>query len=227
MLGLAAGVLAGLAAWLAAEPAHHAFQPRRFPVTQMGLTSLQPTPESQHAADLKNATLVYAILGGLTGLAMGAAGGLIVRSPGHGLVVGVAGLAAGSLAVAAVGSVLLPYFFRGPVPDINDLLTPILLHGGIWMVIGAVGGSAFALGMKRRRHLFNAMAAACVGGFLASILFHLLGGSLFTGSEITDAVAKSTAPRLLAMIFVTVLVAVGAANGALSRVHDRRSVPAS
>jgi hypothetical protein len=166
---------------------------------------------------LANATLAFAILGGVTGLMLGLAGGLAGRSRARGVIVGLASLAAGTIVGALASFALIPLFFRGLVPDLNDLLTPILIHGGIWMAIGALGGLAFAIGMGRGRHVPVAVGAACVGAFVASVLFHLLSEGLFADSSSTAPLAKSALARLLAMLLVTVLVAVGAARGTLGR----------
>jgi hypothetical protein len=211
-------VVAGVVAWLAGEQAHGFFRPRLYKVEVMAFgTTWQPSRESQFAADLRNAALAFAILGGVTGLAMGVAGGLAGGSVARGGVVGLAAFLAGAVAGASASFVLVPFFYRRLVPDTNDLLTPILIHGGIWMAIGAVGGLAFALGLQSRRHLANALGAACIGAFLAAVLFHLLSGSLFPDSRSTEALAGLPVVRLLAMLLVPVLVAVGSARGALGR----------
>ena len=139
--------------------------------------------------------------------------------------VGLAALAAGAIAAALISFALLPFCFRGLVPDLNDLMTPILIHGGIWMGIGAVGGWAFGTGMSSRRHILNALGAASVGGFVASVLYHLLTGSLFPDVSLTEPVAKSVVVRLIAMVLVTVLIAVGAASGSMGRHRDRTARP--
>ena len=113
------------------------------------------------------------------------------------------------------------------MPDTNDLLTPILIHGGIWMAVGAIGGLAFSVGMSRGRHLLSAVAAACAGAFVASVLYHLLGGFLILDSSAAEPLASSAVLRLLAMLLVSVLVAVGSARGALGRVWTKApSAPA-
>jgi hypothetical protein len=226
-IALGAGVAAGLIAWLAGELTHGFFRPRLYKVEVMGLgTTMQPSRESQFAADLRNAALAFAILGCATGLAMGLAGGLAGGSAARGVVVGLAAQAAGGLVGALAAAALVPFFYRRLVPDSNDLLTPILLHGGIWMAIGAVGGLAFALGLNSRRRLANALGAACIGAFLAAVLFHLLSGSLFPDSGSTEPVASSSGVRLLALLLVTTLVAVGAARGALGRADRPARAPA-
>ena len=222
-IALSAGVAAGLVAGLAGEFVHNIFKPQVFPIKVAFTTYIQPTAVSMNTADLKNATVVFTILGGITGLAMGIAGGFAGRSLSRGLVVGLGGLVAGGLVGALASLGLLPLFYRRLVPDPNDLLSPILIHGGIWMAIGAVGGMAFAIGMKCGRGIFNAVAGACCGALIATILFHGAGEALFPDAGSTAAVATLASVRLLAVFLVTVLIAFGTAWG----VRGRSSRPAA
>ncbi len=75
--------------------------------------------------------------------------------------------------------------------------------------------------MSRGRHLLNTVAAACAGAFVASVLYHLLGGFLVLDSSAAEPLASSAILRLLAMLLVAVLVAVGSARGALGRVWTK------
>jgi hypothetical protein len=181
------------------------------------MTAMRPSRESQQLADTLNATLAFVILGGVTGLVMGIAGSLSGRSTERAGIVGLAALVAGA-AGAIVGFLaaraLIPFFFRGLVPDRNDLLTPIMIHGGIWMAIGAVGGLAFAIGMRCWKRLPDVVAGACFGALLATFVFHALSGTLFPMSGSTEPVANTWIVRLLALFLVPVLIAVGAARGA-------------
>jgi len=156
---------------------------------------------------------------------MGIAGGLAGRSPGRAAQVGVAALAIGALAGSGVARLLLPFFFREVVPNLNDLITPILLHGGIWMAIGAVGGAAFSMGVGARRSVAKAAVAGCVGGLAAAVVYHLLGGLILTGSTLTVPLSESASVRLLAMTLPAVLIAIGAATATQDAV--RGSLPAS
>jgi hypothetical protein len=221
---LAAGVVAALLAWLAGELAHQYFRPRKYSSQVMGVTSMQPSRESQKAAELANATLASAVLGAVTALTMGLAGGLAGRAPGRGAIVGLGAAALGAFAGAAASWALIPVFFRQLVPDWNDLLTPILIHGGIWAPIGAVGGLAFAAGMGIWRRVLAAVLAGCVSAFAASFVFHVLTGILFPHSSALEAVVGSPAIRVIAISLVTILTAIGAAQGTLGRLH-RRSNP--
>jgi len=217
IIAVSAGVAAGLLSWLLVELTHGFFRPRLYPVSALGLTTMRPSSESQQLADTLNATLAFVILGGVTGMVMGFAGALSGRTTKRAGMVGLAALVAGA-AGAMVGflasKVLIPFFFRGLVPDRNDLLTPIMIHGGIWMAIGAVGGLAFAIGMRCGKRVPDVIAGACFGALLATFCFHALSGTLFPMSGSTEPLANTWIVRLMAMFLVPVLIAVGAARGA-------------
>jgi len=214
---LLAGVVAGFVAWGAGELAHSFFRPRTYRVEIMGMVSMQPSRESQKTADIANSTLAFAILGSVTALMMGLAGGLAVRNPGRGVMVGLVAQAAGAMAGAAAAFALIPIFYWQLVPDSNDLLTPILIHGGVWTAVGVVGGMSFVAGMNAWRQVPVAAVFACVGAFTASIVFHVLTGILFPHSSSSEPIGRSAIVRLLASLLVTVLVAIGVAKGTLRR----------
>ena len=88
------------------------------------------------------------------------------------------------------------------------------------MAIGAVGGLAFGIGMGPKRNLSSTIGAACVGAFLASVIAHLIGGSLSSDEGATQTVARSSLVRLIGMALVTVLVALGAARGAIGHARS-------
>ena len=222
-IALLAGVVAGLGAWLAGELLHEFFQPEVFKVKVALLTFIQPTAASLNAAEFKNAMLVFTVLGGVLGLVMGVAGGFAVRSRAHGLAVGLAGLIAGGLAGAGASWGLLPLFFRRVVPDPNDLLTPILIHAGIWTAIGAVGGGAFGLGTRSGRRVIDAFVGAGFGAFLATLVFYGLSEAFFPDSAAMVLVPTSAGVRLLAFFLITMLTACGAARGAIGRVSRAAS----
>jgi hypothetical protein len=222
---LAAGLVAGVLAWVAGELTHGFFRPRRYSVEIMGMVSMQPSKESRRAADIANATLSSAILGSVAALTMGLAGGLIVHTPLRGAIIGLGAQALGAFAGAAASLALIPILYWELVPDSNDLLTPIMIHGGIWSAIGAVCAMAFAAGMSRWRQLPLAILFAGTGASTASVIFHLLTGILFPGSSSAEAVGGSAVVRLLATSLVTVLVAIGVGRGTLGRVpHPADSV---
>jgi hypothetical protein len=216
---LLGAAVASVSCWLLGELAVGAFQPRLFMVERLGQTSVQPTTASKNSADLKNAILAHAIYGCVIGLVMGIAGGMAARSLQRAVIVALGAQAVGAIVSAGASFVILPFFFRNSVPDMNDLLLPILLHGGIWAAIGAVGGAAFACGAGRPPRLIPlAVGDACVAAFLASIVFHLASAEVFPEGRSIDPVAGSSIVRLLAVALLAGFIAVGAARGTAARI---------
>lgn len=238
MIALASGVAAGLIAWGVGELTRGMFKPRLHKVQVLLETFIQPTTQSQLAADLKNATLAFAILGAATGLAMGIGGGLVGRAWSRALTAGLGMGAIGGMIGTLASWALLALTSRRLVPDPNDLVTPLLIHSGIGLAIGAVGGVAFAAGMGLGRRSPKVIEGACLGALLGTILVHLLGAVIFPDPETLShqfqglvtvqnnetinpgtsaAVLALARPlRLLARLLVTILIAVGSAWGALS-----------
>jgi hypothetical protein len=222
VFALAAGVAAGLISWAAGEFAVDAFKPRLYRiVVPPGAVTFAPTSASANAAQFKNSVLTFALLGCVTGLAMGFSGGLAARSPRRGMIAGLAAQAAGLLVGAIISLALVRFFYRGLVQDLNDLWSPVLIHGAIGMAIGAVGGAAFALGMGCPRRHQAAIGAAVVGGLFAPILFQTLSATFLPGANTMGPIADSRSARLLAMLLITLLIAVGAARGVQG--HGTRS----
>jgi hypothetical protein len=211
---IVAAIVATLASWVVGERNVEAFQPRLFLVQLLGQTSMQPTFESQNAANKKNAILAHAIYGCVLGLVMGLAGGLAAGSLQRGVIVGLGAQAAGAVVGVIAALVFLPFFYRHTVPDPNDLLSPILLHGAIWAAIGGVAAAAFACAAGCPVRLLPlAVGDACVAAFLASVVYHLLSAEVFPESRSIDPVAGWPIVRLLALSLLTSFVAIGAARG--------------
>jgi hypothetical protein len=149
--------------------------------------------------------------------AMGFAGGLVSRSIIRGLVVGISAATTCVLVGAGVARLVLPFYYRHLAPDPNDLMTPILIHGVIWAALAAVSAIGFAIAIKARRDFFYIVVNACVAAFSASFLYHTAAEGVFPAANSAEPIANSAAARLLAAVFVTMLVAVGAASGATIR----------
>lgn len=217
-IALAFGLAAGILSWIIGEFTLNAFRPRLFTVTVLTQTFVQPTTESMNIANRKNAILGFAIFGSVVGLAMGIAGGIASRSVARGITAGLGGVAVGATVATLASILLLRLYYRGHVPDPNDLLTPIMVHGGIWAAIGAVGGLAYGVSVGAGRRLPQAIEGACVGAFFATVLFHLICGVFFPESRFAEPIGGESLIRLLSRLLVSVLIAVGAARGAQGRV---------
>jgi hypothetical protein len=215
---LTAGIAAGLVSWLGGELTHGLFQPSLSLINfGMGVSLTMPTAVSQNVADLHNAAVAFGILGGVTGLALGLAGGLASHSLMRGVIIGFAALVVGGLVGIATSLTLIPLSYRQFVPDTNDLYTAILIRGGIWTAIALVGGLAFASGLGCPRRIPHVLVDVCVGALLATVVFQLLSAVLFADSRSTDPIANSVFVRLLAMLMIPVVVAIGAARGVMGR----------
>lgn len=226
LVALAAAVVAGLVAWLAEEATYGVFKPRLFHQRLPdGAITFQPTLGSQKVADTRNAALAFGLQGGIVALALGLAGCLGSRSARRGVMVGLVAALAGAAAGAASAAALFPVIYLNPVPDPNDLMTPLMVRAGIWVAIAVVAGAAFAIGFRAGRGLSAPIGGALIGAVLATLLYGLLHGLLSPASGPTTLVAAGARERLIAVALMSLLVAAGAVRGTLGHLHRPRSGP--
>jgi hypothetical protein len=210
---------AGIVGWLVGEGFQGYYKPEIRMVPFVYEMRPGTTAETENAASLKNAVLAFGILSGIIGFGMGVAGGLASRSIWREVIAGLVGGALGA-GVAILGArALLPIYYKPYAPNPNDFLTPLRVHGGIWLAMGAVGGLAFVVGFGAWRRVLLGVIGGCVGAALATTTYHILIGFLL--SEPFEPVATSVWVRLLASVLLAVLIAAGAAGGTLG------SLPAS
>jgi len=207
---LAAGVLAGLVAWIGGEAIHGAFAPQLLSSFDIegGEMNLRVV-----SSERREATLAFGILGASLGLTLGLAGG---RGRSR-LTGGSAGLVLGAVAGAGVAWVLLAIYYRNVNRDIDDLILPLLTHGGIWGAVGAVGGLAFGIGRGERGQLPPAILGGLLGALAATVLYEVVGGLAFPLAKTAEPLSESWAARLLARLLVACCTAAGvglAARGA-------------
>ncbi|MFO0957009.1 MAG: hypothetical protein U0800_06015 [Isosphaeraceae bacterium] len=220
MLAAGAGLLAGLASWLVGEFTVTAFRPPLRPVTAMGVTMMLPTLEDEMASDTRNAALAYGVLGGFVASAMGLAGGWLGGSTVRGLRASGIGAMLGT-AAGAIASFLMVglYFARHDTGEGDqNLLLPLVCHGGIWGTIGAVGGLSFGLGLGGRGKAAQAMLGGFLGGCAGAGLYEVAGAALLPFARTVQPIATSPFARLLAHLAVAILVGLLAA----SAVGERR-----
>lgn len=212
-LALAAGVTAGLVAWLGGEAAHGTFAP---PAGLYGaLEKSAILAREQLAAQVKNAALAFGLLGAATGLALGVVGGLARRSTRASAGAGLVGLVAGLAAGAATSLILVPIGERDPGLA-ESLFVPLLMHGGIWSAVGAAGGLAFGLGLGGRGMAPRALLGGLSGALLGTIGYELVGALVFPLAGTSHALSATAPTRLLACLFVTIPVALCAGRAVLA-----------
>jgi hypothetical protein len=225
LVTLIAGLAAGFFSWRCGEMATSAFKPQLFRV-QIGLqTFIQPTLASENAAEFKNAVVAYMILGALTGLAMGIAGGLTAQLPSRGLITGLGGAVVVAAIAAAASYGLLPLFYRRHVPDPNDWWSPLVIHGGIWTAVGAASGLFFAIGRRSIAYAPRVIFGASVGAVLATFLFQALAAQFLLNAGADEPNARTSSARLLARLLVCGFIAVGAARGTRVRTEAKAGPP--
>jgi hypothetical protein len=217
-----AGLLAGLAAGLVGEGLQAAFAAQLTP-------KMEPIPRPETrlallAAERTVAGLSYAGLGALLGLAMGTAGGLAGRSSGRALRAGLVGLALGAAAGGALAYVLVPVFHANKDPNGDDLILPLLVHGGIAAAVGAVAGAAFGLGLGGRGRVSGGLGGGLMGALGGAVLYEVLGAVAFPMARTGEPLSNAPATRLLLHLAVAGLAAAGAAWGVRS--IGRRAGPA-
>ncbi len=160
-----AGLLAGLVAWSAGELIVKAFRPPTHIQNVMGQAIERATFEDRAAADAKNATLAYTVLGMVLGMGLGAAGGLAGRSSRRAIVAAATGGVVGALLSFGAAFVLLPVYFRAEdasQADLSrDMTIPLLVHAGCWSAAGLAAGLAYGIG---RAGGLPRIAGAALGG---------------------------------------------------------------
>jgi hypothetical protein len=151
----------------------------------------------------------------LLGLALGAAGGRVRKSPRAAILAGLAGLILGGTAGAGATLALLPSYHaaRADAPDeesTNDLALALRTHGGIGIAIGAAAGLALGLGLGGGSRIARATFGGILGAILGAVIYEVAGALVFPVAETFRPMAVAPAPRLLAHLSVALCVAAGA-----------------
>jgi len=220
-------MLAGLAAWLIGEGTLTVFEPPPNMIRAMGLLLNRPSFEARTAAELKNVSLASGIHGACLGLALGIVAGLTRGSLRGGIVAGLSGLVLGFSAAAGASAALLPSYYhqldRAPEALSHDLVLPFLIHAGTWAVVGAMGGIAFALGLREKGKFAAIVVGGVLGGILGTVVYEVVGSLFFSDARTTEPLASNWAPRLVGKLAVCVLAALGATQAAVATPGPNRA----
>lgn len=208
---LAAGILAGVGAWLIGEPLHSRFE---VPLSAArGIPTQEEAAEAARAqatGEARAAAAAYGTLGLVLGLALGVVGGLLrggVRTAGT---AGLAGAVLGGLVGAAAPQILIPIYSRLYNPDNDDLILSIAIIGSLCGLIGAVSGAAFGYGLGGRRLVPRALVGGLLGAVAGVLIYEIVGAIAFPLDQTTRPISESAGSRLLARFAVATLTAVGA-----------------
>lgn len=209
---LAFGLLAGLAAWGAGELTVDWFPPeRREIVGAMGLKSMDTTVETRNASEAKTGVLAAGLLGAALGLGLGLAGGCARRSAGSAAAAGVLGLTLAAAAGAGVTlAVLRPYFAAHKYTE-DEILPALLVHGLIWLAVGAAAGAAFGLGAGGWRRVPRALIGGAAGAAIGATLYEMVGAAAFPLAMTTRLVSLTWGSRLFASLSACLAASLGLA----------------
>ncbi|QDV34258.1 hypothetical protein [Tautonia plasticadhaerens] len=226
-LALGAGLVGGLIAWAAGEAAIAAVKPETEMLSAMGVMMETVSRKGEIEANATKSHLSSGVLGGALGLCLGLGGGLARRSARQGAIAGAVGLVVGG-AVGTAGSMALAPVYqahRDAEPLSTDLTVPMLVHGGIWTLVGAAGGLAFGLGLGAGRgDLVAAVVGGLIGAALGTLAFEALGAAAFPLDKTHMPVSASGTSRLASRMTVALLAAAGI-GAMLTREPSRRRRP--
>jgi hypothetical protein len=210
-IALSAGLVAGLAAWAVGEAFVGRIGLPGHLIGKMGADA--EVIRLMAEAQARRATIAYTALGGALGLALGLAGGLKRRSVPAGLSIAAAvGIIAGAGAGLAASLALLPIFDRLGVDASDNLIVPLLLHGGLAAAIGAAGGLAYGFGLNGTGgwRLLRPLLGGLVGALLGAFAFEMAGAIALPASGTSRSIAMTTVARLLAVLSIALPAALGA-----------------
>lgn len=213
-LVLIAGLIAGLASWLVGEAFHGQFDPA------LPQSNGLPTPndarrdaQARRTGEILTATITYGSLGAILGLALGLAGGLARRSPRSTLTAALSGTILGAIAGAAMTQLLMPIYFRNFDPEGNDMVLAIMIQGGIFSAIGAVGGAALGIGLGGWGLALRTLLGGLLGAIAGVLLFQVVGALAFPLDETAKLISATWVTRLFCHLSVTLLAAICATTG--------------
>ncbi len=211
---LLAGLLAGLATWGVDEVGLLRVAPQRRAVNTMGTIVSAETTETRSAALLRTAALTYGFLGAAVGVALGVAGGLRVGPVRLASAVA-AGLLLGALAGGILPFAVIPLYVRAVEGAVEELVPSILMHWGLWTLIGAAGGLALGVGLGGRARAIAALCGGALGAIVGTVLYDLIGALALPLDETGQPFSATRLSHLLCFVLVATSAAVGA--GLLAR----------
>ena len=222
LLALTAGLMAGVASWLAGETESCKSPRRRSWFRAWGGSRSKRRSLTVRVAEQQTAIRVFGVFGAVTGLALGLAGGLAGYSTKRAGIAAGVGLVVGGIVGALAPLVVLPIFYLAGGPASDDMIPPLLMHAGVWMGVGAAGGLAFGIGLGGRRRVFAPLLGGAVGAVIGAIVYEFVGAIAFPLAMTASPISTTWESRLLARLLVAFFAAVGIALA----VADRREVVA-
>jgi hypothetical protein len=232
LLGLALGLTGGLfhrASWRAALAGLCGALVGATVGAAFSYLAIPKIPQETHELS-DNPVLVFLIyrgpwcaLGGALGLLCGfsLSGDLTRRFPAGPVLGGLFGLLLGASLGAWPSFFLMPwhwYAFTRMGAD-QEIVRPVLMHLALWCTPAAAAGMAYGLGRfgLNLRPLANATVGGILGAAIGTIVYDVIGATMFPLASTTDPWSATPETRLLARICVAGFVALGIISSLPSR----------
>ncbi len=209
-VAIGAGLLAGVIAWAIGE------------ATFVPEAGFENKKEHIHVTvseiGIRNGIISFGVLGCVTGVALGLAGGLIRRSALRAIAAGAIGLLLGGGIGAALSGLIVPIYYEHSTG--GELTYSLMVHGGIWMAVGAAAGLAFGIGLGGCARRSAACWERCAA-LLAGVIYEFAGGILFPQALTYRPISRTWESRIVARLLVTVFTAVGVVLSMQSTVREK------
>jgi hypothetical protein len=221
---IGAALAAGFLAWGIGEKTFDYYQIPASALTGGGSDFSALVRETQ-IVHQKNTALTFGTFGALMCLLSGVTGGWLRGSIASGALAALAGLLLGGIGVAVVSYELSPIFDRFYSDDTTSLLVSFGVRVVIWVVIGMMAGLALGLGWQGPGSIARALTGGLAGAACGTIAFEVVNALLFPAERDDALIPSSTQTRLLAYLFVSVGVAIGAVVVGRPRVRPADQTP--
>jgi hypothetical protein len=222
-MALVAGLLAGVAAWLAGEAILEAYRADLSPKVRREADA-QAIRRSARA-HLASASGTYAALGAIVGVSLGLAGGLARRSASAGARAALLGCVVGAIAGVSTSLLVLPNFFKNHDPQSIDLVSPMLTLGSICSSVGAAGGLAFGIGLGGRDRWLKSLGGGLLGAALATVAYEVIGAIAFPTDKTELPISQTPTTRAMLHVLIATLTAVGSALALTLSSKKREAAP--
>jgi hypothetical protein len=203
LLALGSALLAGLIGWGAGENIPHFWHWEEH--LERAAEGIARDPfEARNQAEMKNTALAMGVLGGVTGLLLGLAGGMSRGAIRLAVIAGTAGLLLGITSAVAVSLMIVPMFFRS-ISLVPNPTLPLLVHSGIYASIGGAGGLSFGFGRRGLTGALRGLLAGTTGAILGSIVYNMLHTTAFPLESDYSPLPGKGVSRMIAHICVNLL----------------------
>jgi len=207
---LLAGVLAALLTWAADEAGLLRVAAQLRAVNTMGTIVNTETTETRAAALLRTCARTYGFLGAITALALAIVGG---RKDGRlrMVIAAAAGMSLAALAAAGPPFVVIPLYDRAVGGAVEELIPSIVMHWGLWTLMGAAAGLAFGIARGGLRRVLAAALGGAIGSLLGTVVYDLIGAVVLPFSDTGQPLAATRLSHFLCFVLLAMSIAVGAA----------------